>query len=210
MAFCNPYPIDGDSPPNASVGTVGSTYKIPCTTPDGTVDVFYKSIIVNGNGTSSREWLDGNLVGASVFGLNFLSAGTGWQTTPLAASPGANSIAVSGTEFDALNSNNTILCRGGFLYKPDCILKINEWLDDNGVSIGIGSGWRVATLADFQALEAAVAATVPVTTANSGFKLRTILTNSGATADNRWTVTGATSPPANTLGYAGFNAFSTQ
>jgi uncharacterized protein (TIGR02145 family) len=202
MPFCS-YPSDGVVTPDVSVGVPGPAVTITCTTPNGAVDVTYPTIIVNAQGSNpAKQWFAANLVGASVFpGVNYIASGTGWQALANAASPAADSIGA--TEFDALNSNNSSLCRSGFLYKPACVDAINAWLQTAPAISQMGAGWRVATRTDFLDLDAAAV------TPNTAFKLRVSLLNTTATADDRWNgiVPPATSPPAGTLNFSGFNGY---
>ncbi len=209
MAFCSTYPLDGPAIPDVSVGSVGLPVTITCNTSGGSVAVTYPTVIIDGNGTSPKQWFAANLVGANEFGLSFLSSGGLWNSTALAAAPAIDSI--GGTEFVALNSNSSILCRSGFLYKPACVDAINTWLQSSVAIAQIGTGWRVATQTDFEDLEAAVAPTItiPVTTTNSNFKFRATALYNATTNPDGWITTSPAEPlPVGvTLNYAGFNAY---
>jgi uncharacterized protein (TIGR02145 family) len=201
MPICNnQYPTGGTPAPNPSVGTSGPNVSIT----SANVEIIYPTIIINNSTTGTqKQWFAANLVGAEVFTLNFLPSDINWFGTLRAASPADNGI--GNTEAAVLNNTASAkLCESGFLYKPDCIQNINNWLASTAGVAAVGAGWRVATQADFEHL---LEALDPLSDANSTFKLRNTSTSGNATINTQWLST-STAPPAGvTLNYSGFNAF---
>ena len=203
MAFCNnQYPDLGSNVPNAAVGFASGTVTIDT---EGT-PITYPTIVVTGSGgtqlATPLEWFGANLIGANIFGLNFAPSATLWTSQTLAAGPAFN---ISDSESKTIeNASSTFnLCRAGYLYKPACISKINEWLDSPEAIRQIGRGWRVATQEDFRNLQTAIGGQDTV------FKIRTTAPLSTLATSNttQWSDNSTATPAGVTLNYSGFNAF---
>lgn len=207
MAFCNnQYPDQGNNNPNAAVGFNSGTVSINT---EG-IKITYPTIVINGNGTTPLatplEWFGANLIGAAEFGLTFTASDTLWRTTSAAAGPAFNT---SDNEFSTIDKaiNSLNLCRAGFLYKPACISKINEWLDSDEAVKQIGRGWRVATETDFRNLEIAIGTTNAVYKVRSDTPLLSFSSGTPASSSTYWSNGSPATPAGVTLNYSGFNAF---
>jgi len=199
MAFCNnQYPDQGTNTPNAAVGFNSGTVTIET---EG-IDITYPTIVItDGNlGFTPREWFGANLIGANIFGLTFTASETAWRltTNTYAAGPAFNG---TDNEFSTIDKAGFNLCRAGFLYKPACISKINEWLDSDEAVKQIGSGWRVATETDFNELHRVIGSQ------NAVYKVRTNAPTTSTTSTTLWSNLSTATPAGVTLNYSGFNAF---
>ena len=208
MAFCNnQYPDQGTNNPNAAVGFNSGTVTIET---EG-IDITYPTIVIDGNGTTPLttplEWFGANLIGANIFGLNFIGSDASWRVSSnIAAGPAFNT---GDNEFSTIDkaSASLNLCRAGFLYKPACISKINQWLDSDEAVKQIGRGWRVATETDFRNLEVAIGTTNAVYKVRSNTSFLSISGGTPNSSSTYWSNGSPTTPAGVTLNYSGFNAF---